>query len=202
MPLSTRLAFQFDKRVQIQGSNFYAGRTVKVTDSGPTFLFADVKDGKVFNVRLAFDGDKLLVSCGCRYYDDRGQCIHLWAAVLEADRRGALQDALKARFLEIADERLAVDDDDNEYEDRGIRVRPAPPPPIPAWQEYLGAIHRGLEQRKPPRANLLLDSETLFAIDVPSSKTAAAIVMELLTRSRKKSGEWAVPRELRISAAS
>ncbi|HXB73636.1 MAG TPA: DEAD/DEAH box helicase [Candidatus Acidoferrales bacterium] len=213
MPLSTRLGFQFDKRVQIKGASF-SGKSIKVTDSGPSFVYAEVRDTQLYSVRLVYQDGKLLVSCGCPYYLDFGQCKHLWAVVLEADRRAVLQEALKARYLEIEDV-LAEDDDlaaedpepepnyDYSYDYRRPRYPIVPPPPpIPAWQEYLGAIHRGLEQRKPQPANLGRDSETLFAIDVPSSRTTGAVVLEMLTRTRKKDGEWSVPKELRISAAS
>ena len=215
MPLSTRLAFQFDKRTQIRGATFFSGRAIKVTDSGRNFLYAEIRDNRLYHTRLTYEEGQLLVSCECNDYDQRGQCIHIWASILEADRRGAVQDALKAPYLELVDEAASEEDLDEEADDpfagledifppRGHRYHPPPPPPrVPAWQEYLGAIHRGLEQRPPaPPPPVLRDAETLFAIDIPACKASGAIVLELLSRTRKKNGEWAAPKELRISAAS
>lgn len=209
MPLSTRLAFQFDKRVQINGAAEFAHHVVKVIDSGPTFVHAQIKDNRLYTVRIDYEAGRLLVSCGCSHYMDFGQCKHLWAVILEADRRGALQEALKARYLEIEDDLPDNDDDafsgpadDGRDEYRLPRYHlPPPPPRISPWEEYLGLIHRGLENKKSQAPNLVRDSEILFAIDVPSSKTTGAIVLELLTRSRKKTGEWTAPKEFRISAA-
>src|ERR1700686_4997129 len=117
MPLSTRLAFQFDKRVQIKGAAF-TGKSITVIDSSPTSVHAEVKDNKPYSVRLVYEDGKLLVSCGCPYYMDHGQCMHLWAVVLEADRRNALQEALKARYLEIEDDLDEDDlDEDNDEDD-------------------------------------------------------------------------------------
>jgi len=216
MPLATRLAFQFDKRVQIKGSTLYSGRVVKVVDSDARHLFAEVKGSQPYDVRLTYDDGKLLVFCSCPYFADYGQCKHLWAAVIEADRRGALSDALEARHLEIEDEEMDLDgegDEADEDEDDdpfpGLdsrhygytppRYQPPKPPQLPPWQEYLGAIQRGLDQRKHQATTLSRDSEILYALDVPASKTAGALVLELLSRTRKKNGEWTVPKELRIA---
>src|SRR5204862_2795145 len=54
MPLATRLAFQFDKRVQIKGLNLFHGRAVRVISHGANHLFAEVKGSKLYDVRLRY----------------------------------------------------------------------------------------------------------------------------------------------------
>src|SRR5471030_1015336 len=93
MPLATRLAFQFDKRVQIKGLNLFQGGAVRVTDKGDNYMFAVVTGGDHYEVRLTYETGKLFVWCDCPYFADSGPCKHLWSAVLEADRRGAVKQA-------------------------------------------------------------------------------------------------------------
>jgi uncharacterized Zn finger protein len=104
MPLATRLAFQFDKRVQIKGLNLFQGGAIRVTDKGDNYMFAEVKGGELYDVRLTYEAGKLFVWCDCPAFADNGPCKHLWGAVLEADRRGAVKEALNARYLEVQDE--------------------------------------------------------------------------------------------------
>ena len=65
-----------------------------------------------------------------QYFDDNGECKHLWAAILEADRIGALSQAVAERDLRV----------EEDYSEEPRRVRtpiPVPQraqqPQIPAW---------------------------------------------------------------------
>jgi len=208
MPLATRLAFQFDKRVQIKGLNLFHGGAVRVTDKGDNYLFAEVKGGELYDVRLNYEAGKLFVWCDCAYFADSGPCKHLWGAVLEADRRGAVKEALNAKYLEVQDEidpGLEEDQDsptDYAYDYLRPRYqRPPPPPQIQPWQEYLGTIQRVLESRKTAPASFSKAFEILYVIDVTASKTGGALVLELISRTRKKNGDWAAPKEFRIASS-
>src|ERR1044072_6648028 len=103
MPLSRRLAFQFDKRVQIKGASF-SRKAIQVTGSSPRFVYAEVRDIRRNSVRLTYDDGFLKVACDCNYPTNHAPCMALWAAILEAERCGTLQDALKARYLQLVDE--------------------------------------------------------------------------------------------------
>jgi superfamily II DNA or RNA helicase len=208
MPLATRLAFQFDKRVQIKGLNLFHGGAVRVTDKGDNYLFAEVRGGELYDVRLNYEAGKLFVWCDCPAFAQNGPCKHLWGAVLEADRRGAVKEALNARYLEVQDEiDPGLDEDpDTDYAYDYLRPRYQRPPPPPKmqiqpWQEYLGTIQRGLEGRKTAPASFSKAFEILYVIDVMASKTGGALVLELVSRTRKKNGEWAVPKEFRIASS-
>ncbi len=208
MPLATRLAFQFDKRIQLKGLNLFHGRAVRVIDKGDNFLFAEVRGGQLYEVRLTYAEGKLLVACDCAYFADCAQCKHLWAAVMEADRQGAVREALNARYLEMEDESLRQPDEDEEPDSdfeydylRPRYQRPPPSPQIQPWQEYLGTIQRGLESRRTAPASFSREFEILYAIDITASKTGGALVLDLVSRTRKKNGEWAVPKEFRIASS-
>src|SRR2546422_731756 len=104
MSLASKLAFQFDRRVQLKGVGLFNARLVRVSDSGPAHLYGEVMGGSAYEVRIRHDDSKLLVSCDCPYFVDHGECKHLWAAVLEADRLGALRNALSAQYLKLEDD--------------------------------------------------------------------------------------------------
>lgn len=203
MPLASRLAFQFDQRVQFRGLGLFRDRAVRVVEESPSHLHALVTGGSLYDVRVTHDNGRLFVSCGCPYFSDYGQCKHLWAALLEADRRGALSEALNAKYLTIEDDSDIDDDDDHPaYTYSSGSLPPLPPPPrIPAWQEQLRTIRREVEQKRLPTAAWPREFEIVYVIDLASSRASAAIVIELFSRSRKKNGEWTVLKWFRVTPA-
>jgi hypothetical protein len=202
MPLASRLAFQFDKRVQFKGLGLFDSRAVRVTDESPSHLQAVVTGSRPYDVQVTHQDGRLAVSCECPYFAEFGQCKHLWAAILEADRRSALADALKARYLTIQD--LAREDDSAfEYKPQGWPRRSAPPPPprIPEWQEHLTTIQREMEHKRFPAAAWPREFEILYVIDLAVSKASGAIVVDLYSRSRKKNGEWSQLKGFKVTSA-
>ena len=161
--------------------------------------------GRPYHVSITHIDGRLLVSCECPYFGEFGQCKHLWAAVLEADRRNALTEALSAKYLTLEDD-LDLDDEDDDPLDGGgapLSLRPPPPPlpRIPAWLEHLTAIRREIEQKKPSAAPWPRDFELLYVIDLAASKISDAIVIELSARNRKKNGEWSTHKPFRVTPA-
>src|ERR1700727_2633956 len=104
MPLASRLSLQFEQRVQSKGFGLFREHAVRVTGESPRHLHAMVTGGRLYEVRVTYTDNRLLVSCECPYFADFGTCKHLWAAILEGDRRGALQEAQHARYLKLEDE--------------------------------------------------------------------------------------------------
>jgi superfamily II DNA or RNA helicase len=162
--------------------------------------------GKPYQVEISHDDGRILAFCECPYFEECGQCEHLWAMVLEADRRGALPEAMDAKYLTLHDV-SDFDNDDEDEDDPGYSYgspRKRLPPPalqIPAWQQHLTAIRHALEQKKPPTAAWPREFEILYTIDVAASTSAAAIVVELFSRTRKKNGEWSVPKGFKLTPA-
>src|SRR5690242_7020076 len=102
MPLASKLAFQFERRLQFKGQNLLYANAVRITEANQSHLFGEVQGTSRYPIRLTYEGSRLLVHCGCHYFNDFGRCKHLWAAILEADRRGVLQNALQANSLRVS----------------------------------------------------------------------------------------------------
>ncbi|HEV8148289.1 MAG TPA: DEAD/DEAH box helicase [Bryobacteraceae bacterium] len=169
-------------------------------------MHASVSGGNQYDVRVTLDHGRLLVSCDCVYFSEYGKCKHLWATILEADRRGALSEAMNAKYLTIEDN-LSPDDptgfgdvSDRDRLPRRPRLPPPQPPRIPAWQEHLTAIQREI-QHKQPLATWPREFEILYVIDAPASRASGAIVLELFSRTRKKTGEWSAQKGFKVSPA-
>jgi superfamily II DNA or RNA helicase len=200
MALASKLAFYFEKRVQFKGIGLFQGRHVDIAGHSPVFFEGIVHGGSDYDVALRYrERDHLLViSCTCPYFQDMGECKHLWAAVLEADRTGALGVA-------AADPRLSLEEDYSGEMPKLSAILPRlamvpQPPPVPAWEEHLTAIRQGLERKKPP-PSWPRDFEILYTIDIPGSKSGGTIIVELLSRTRKKNGEWGAVKDFRVTAS-
>jgi len=201
MGLAAKLAFQFDRRTQIKGQGLFHSRAVRFTDASQDHACADVADGRLYGVRMALtENGRLSVRCDCPTFRGYLTCTHLWAAVLEADRAGVLMSALSERYLKLSPEGKASQATRPMY-DYGRRSLPIPPPPpqVPPWEEHLSAIRQALEEKQREPQTWPYGLEILYAIDVPASKTAGTIVLELFSRSKKKSGEHTSYKEFRVA---
>lgn len=215
MTLAAKLASEFDKRVQFKGMGILRSASIQVQDDGPDHFTAHVMGSRQYSVKLGYSEGELEVSCDCPYFADWGPCKHLWASVLEADRRGSLSLAREAKHVDVVESYSEGDFELGKLSELlgktpGLaaptpfqflkpRVQSPPPPQRPAWEEHLSAVRRGLEQNKQRVQTWPRDFEVWYAIDVSSSKTAGTIVLDLLSRSKKKNGEWTVFKELRLA---
>jgi superfamily II DNA or RNA helicase len=197
MSLSSKLAFYFEKRVQIKGIGIYQARSVHVVESSPDHLNAVVQGTDLYSIHLRYEASNLEISCTCPYFEGQGDCKHLWAAILEAERIGALSNA-------AADSRLRVDELWNAPSLKdlprllGNQAKQAQQ--RPAWQEYLGAIRTDLTlPRRRTEQGWPRDFEVLYAVDLGGSKNSGHLTVNLLSRVRKKNGEWGAVKELRVS---
>jgi superfamily II DNA or RNA helicase len=199
MPLASKLAFQFERPLQFKGLNLFHARAVRISEANQAHLFGEVQGGNRYPIRMTHEAGRLSVYCACAYFADFGRCKHLWAAVLEADRRGVLGEAARGGVLRLC--RDPEPDDERQVGRWESHIpAPAPPPPrSPPWQEYLTDIRRSLDEKKLRAPAWPREFEILYVVDPNASKIAGAIVLELFSRSRKKNGEWTVNKEFRIA---
>ena len=69
---------------------------------------------------------------------------------------------------------------------------------MPAWQDYLGEVERSLKSRR-FAAQSSPSGGNPVQHRLSSSRTKNKIVLELLSRTRKKNGEWTVPKDYHVS---
>ncbi len=199
MTLAAQLAAFFEKRVQFKGMDLFHARAVQVHSAGPDHLNADVQGTYLYELDLTFADGRLLLYCDCPYFESNGECKHLWAAVLEADRRRALSNVIAAGRFKVEVDRARERAEQKPDFALRPKIQIPPPPQIPQWQQHLTAVQRGLQQEKPAPAGWPHGFEVHYVIDVVSSKSSGTMVLEALSRSRKKSGEWTGYKELRLS---
>src|SRR5450631_3552800 len=142
MPLASKLAFQFERRLQFKGINLFHAHAVRISDANQAHLYGEVQGGSRYPVRLTYEDGRLALYCACAYFSDFGRCKHLWAAVLEADRRGVLGEAANGGALRLC--RDADPDDERELSRWQFDVPVPLPPSAPPWQEYLADIRHSL----------------------------------------------------------
>ena len=198
MPLASKVAFQFERRLQFKGLTLFHGNAVRVTDANQSHLYGDVLGSSRYPVRITHHEGVLSVYCACDLFAGSGRCKHLWAAILEADKRGVLGEALHGGALRLVRDAEAVEI----AQPRGSSLRRLQIPQAPAtppWHEYLADIRLSLENKKLKSTAWPRDFEIVYVIDVTTSKVAGTIVLELYSRSRKKNGEWTVNKEFRIA---
>ncbi len=207
MSLAGKLAFQVDRGAQFRGSELFQNGAVQVTAVEPDHIHATVAGGADYEVCIQFFNQELLVSCECPYFRDRGACKHIWAVILESDRRGALPAALAQRRLGL----LETASESNGEHPGLVQTRrtarpkifvppPAPPPPPPPWQTELTAIQSELAPASSRPANWPPQFELIYVVETSASRASGGIVLEVKMRTRKKTGEWSVPREFKLSA--
>jgi len=198
MTLATRLSDDFDPTSQRKGRALFMERSVRLNSGSPRHFHGEVQGSRYYEVSIDFDGRTISVFCECPYFADSGPCKHLWATVLEADRRGLLAEAANCAELsleEARDEELDVE----ESEPFLIHRPPAPPPTrVPLWQDHLTSIQRTLsaESKVPPGV------EIIYCVDAQASRASGGIDLELFSHTRKKNGEWTVLKEFRIAPNS
>ncbi len=202
MGLVSKLAFQFDRKTQYRGQRLFDSRSVRLTGKSDDHAQGNVADGRLYEVKLALAGNgRLGTYCTCAQFRGYHSCVHVWAVILQADREGALSAAAGERSLKLAQDGAAPLDVRPIY-DFGRRAAPIPPPPQPPpWQDHLSAVRRGLEESLREPYSWPQGLELVYAVDVPGSKTAGAIVVELFARSRKKNGELTQYKEFRVAPA-
>jgi superfamily II DNA or RNA helicase len=197
MTLSQRLDPEFDVASQRKGRSLFLSRAVRLNEGSPRHFHAEVQGSRYYQVKIDFDGRLVALSCECPYFADYGPCKHLWAAVLEAERRGLLTEILKAATVEVEE---SADTEGDDRRDDSIFVRRAPAQVstrVPLWQDHFAAIQRSM----PAAGEALRDIEVLYVIDSQGSRASGGLDLGLYSRTRKKNGDWSVVKELRVSAA-
>ncbi|MDZ7637625.1 MAG: SWIM zinc finger family protein [Bryobacterales bacterium] len=230
MSLFAKLAFRVDKSIQWKGQQLFRRNSVHRVEATPYSMVCQVQGSALYEVGLFLVEGTLEVLCTCPAFEKWGPCKHTWAAILEADRRGALADASKVSALRLVAGSFEDYDDDEDDEDfgiddaeteailqqltaelwetrkRGAAPKPAlvpKPPPVPLWREQLDGIARMVRDQElvKNRNSWPPGFEVAYVVDVPASNRKGSVVLKLESRNRKKNGDWSVFKDLRVSVS-
>src|SRR5437762_1965364 len=92
MSLSSRLADGISELQRRRGLVYFQQGRARLVQSDGGFAEYDVRGSTSYSVTLAIEGDILYCGCSCPYFDDREDpCKHIWAAILDCERSGALE---------------------------------------------------------------------------------------------------------------
>jgi hypothetical protein len=92
MSLAGRAGYKFEPPTMLQGFACH-GRGVELCEATPKHVRARVRSKRVHDVDLHARGGRLVVGCSCPARSfGQTVCKHVWAALLEVDRQGGLED--------------------------------------------------------------------------------------------------------------
>ncbi len=74
--------------------------------------------------------------------------------------------------------------------------RPTRPAISPRWRQVLDQVGAAIAPAATP--SRFAPGQLLYVIDVPATRASGALVLELMTRDRKRNGEWGKPRPARV----
>ena len=190
--LTQTLAPHVSGRTRAKGADYFRAGGVIDVSGGEWTAHAIVRGTRDYRVELLRESgtDRFTASCECPFYSDRGEiCKHIWASLLEAERRGLLKgDAEPMRAATLEPEYRPADDAPRV----GMILPPGSPPgKIPAWERFLHEIRQDLtaSERSVPVPRFS-NGEIVYAIDVRETLAGRGTVVNVMFRQRRKNGTW------------
>jgi SNF2 family DNA or RNA helicase len=183
------------------------GGFVEILEGDAEHVVAEVQGSQAYEVTLNREEDKVFAYCECAYYVSSGICKHVWAVVLEAEKRGYLRGTTgyraKGLFQNWESDKNLNDDEDDDFpfelsspRYQSSRNLAPKPPPRPKWEALLQQIPpttvRSVETWR-------ADRELYYVLNLKSTGWSSSIDAELQLRERKKDGNWGKLKTARIS---
>lgn len=211
VPLSAGLASNFSKKCRARGEQIYEGDLVRITTGSATQVLARVQGPQLYEVELSWEKDGVKGWCSCPDFDNAGYCKHIWATILASDEHGYLSAATSAKEVEYFEDFRDEYDDEEPSSGTLSRVSPNPsikilePPPSspqppapkpqpqpqpPAWRRKLGEIAAARDALSREANEWPAKRHIVYVVDIDGSIRQGAIVLDLMTRDRKRDGTW------------
>jgi len=90
MYLQHSLRRSFSPRVCDRGALLYRTGKVQIIQGNQWHVVGSVRGTMDYQVHLHRTDDKLEALCECPYFDSNGLCKHIWATILEAEKKNFL----------------------------------------------------------------------------------------------------------------
>ena len=203
------------------------GAVVRI-DGSATHVEATVHGSRKYRVIIDRENEaNFTASCECPYFYDRLDiCKHIWATLLEAERRGFLlgdgdvSDYARLDPIDVESDpefrrpspalRRPATDDGWRMTDGGARMAqergrsadPRPPARPRAWEQFLqdlaGRVARKDALAPQPR---YADGEIVYVVDRASTLSGDGIALDVQYRQRKRNGQWGKPKPAMLLAS-
>jgi superfamily II DNA or RNA helicase len=182
---------------RVKGRAYHLEGAVKKVDGTPWAVSAIVKGSRSYVVEIQRDErGAMTASCDCPYFHDRFViCKHIWAALLEGERRGYLlgEGDLPADATFTPIDRDGVSDP--EYATAAETGRKQKTRGERPWEKFLEEFSRNLtEAESAPAPPRFADSQVVYVIDRAATIAGDTLALDLQSRQRKKNGEWGRPK--------
>ncbi len=179
--LDAALAPYVGASIRARGEHYFRTGRVSTVGSSLSRYVAVVRGTRSYDVQLSLDGTALVATCTCRHFADTvGACKHIWASILAASGEGLL-DVPDHLWLNAV----------------GAPRQPAASEPaVEPWRAFLAHVAADAEDAVSSRSPL---GEVVYIADLQRRGSRDGLHVELMTRTRRKSGEWGKPKPLRIN---
>ena len=210
MSLPERFRKQVSESVRTFGSSdFQSGHVAEI--NGVNYeIDAVVADPKSNYVLLQRIERGVVYGCTCETYNNyHTVCRHVWATLLAADAGGYLDGWMLDEGDRLyASDVVELEDEPDELlggpiNERRIITHSKPLARRPDWKMQLAQIRdRGLQQPPPQALALAAGYELLYVIDMPATLNGRGLCLDLISRQRKKDGQFGKQRVCNIDPDS
>ena len=213
MAFTTHIAGQVDSAVRARGWSYYRNGAVQIVNGSREKLLAKVAGSETYEVRLRREGDTILASCTCPFFEgEEAVCKHIWAALLNAGQKDYLRGKNNRDPASLEVGIVSLDPDEDGAGDRElgaeavlrpcdvqpvsvphsqVRRYPQAAPPPPGWRDYLTALRGALQGgRQEEQGCWPATGRILYFVDVPATLAGKGLVIEATQQEMRKNGEW------------
>jgi superfamily II DNA or RNA helicase len=183
MYLTNHLRKYFDYRLQ-RLSHKYQYK-LRFNTATPYAVEATLRAQRMLQVNLVRNEEQILAECECSKFATQGACEHLWAVIVEAEKRGALQ----GEGLNVPLELVKWQAERGKHLNQAVAKQLAAKAQSNKWRKQLGELNAqsltSLHKDAWPATR-----ELLYVIDLAATLQGKGVYLELFYRDRKKNGEW------------
>ncbi|MBI4469741.1 MAG: DEAD/DEAH box helicase family protein [Acidobacteria bacterium] len=213
--LERKLAAQ----VRNRGRKYFQQGRVTITRRIGRTVDAEVLGSELYDVDLRGRKRTLWVDCTCAYCEEYFEpCKHIWATILALESENTLHtlghiDRLEVEefsslpgyqwngpqsLREIRDPVQATGDDGGEYVP--VVRSGAESGRNAEWRRLLSAVENDLRSKSPPVFRPLPAGALIwYVVNIPESREAKRVIVDLGFREPKLNGDWTVVKQLRIA---
>ena len=195
--LARALQHDVPHHTRVKGVSYSRSGTVRDVAPSERGITAIVRGTHDYRVSIEHESGGFVAACECPYFTDRQEiCKHIWAVVLMPET----EQALAARG---PIPRRAWIEPGAPAGPGGQSRFPASPSPdrLEPWKHFLGEVRRGLTADRGAGPGVRAHTgQIIYLVDAPASVSQNGAVLSVLTRNRKRDGEWTRPRPLTIAS--